>query len=95
MGHIHGITGDGRVIRGVEVFQKLYEAVGLGWVYAVTKWKPAYVVAEGVYSVFAKYRVPITGRGELEQILESRANEGKGCGDEDVACEIPLDKLYP
>lgn len=95
MGHIHGITREGRVVKGVEVFQKLYEAVDLGWVYAVTKWKPVYNVAEAVYGFWAKYRLPLTGRPALEQVLESRKNEGLGCGDEDTACEIPLDKLYP
>lgn len=80
---------------GIQVFQELYEAVGLGWVYAVTKWKPVYNVAQNVYDFWAKYRLPITGRPALEQVLESRKNEGKGCGDEDSVCEIPLDKLYP
>ena len=30
MGTIHGVLPDGRVITNVEVFRKLYEAVGLG-----------------------------------------------------------------
>ena len=37
MGSIHAILADGRVVRDVEVFRRLYEAVGLGWVYAATK----------------------------------------------------------
>jgi hypothetical protein len=37
MERIHAITADGRIVRDVEVFRLLYEAVGLGWVYAVTK----------------------------------------------------------
>ena len=30
---IHGITAAGEVLTGVQVFQKAYKAVGLGWVY--------------------------------------------------------------
>ncbi len=40
MGTIHGVLPDGRVITNVEVFRKLYEAVGLGWVYAPTQLGP-------------------------------------------------------
>jgi hypothetical protein len=29
----------------VEVFRRLYEQVGLGWVYAVTKYKPVEALA--------------------------------------------------
>ncbi|KAK3035813.1 hypothetical protein RJ639_034629 [Escallonia herrerae] len=27
----------------MQAFRRLYEAVGLGWVYAITKYEPAYV----------------------------------------------------
>lgn len=37
MVRIHAILADGRVLTDVEVFRALYEAVGLGWVYAATK----------------------------------------------------------
>lgn len=36
MGHIHGITRDGRIVKGVECLQMLYNTVGLGWLFAVT-----------------------------------------------------------
>ncbi|XP_035821030.1 uncharacterized protein At5g50100, chloroplastic isoform X3 [Zea mays] len=35
MGKIHAILSDGTVITDVEAFRKLYEEVGLDWVYAV------------------------------------------------------------
>jgi hypothetical protein len=41
MDRIHAILPDGTVVTDVEVFRRLYEAVGLGWVYAVTKYEPA------------------------------------------------------
>lgn len=40
MGSIHGILPGGKVITNVDVFRKLYEVVGLGWVYAITKFGP-------------------------------------------------------
>ena len=46
MGEIHAILPDGRVVTNVEVFRRLYDAVGLGWVYAVTKIKPVGAVAD-------------------------------------------------
>ena len=46
MGTIHGILPDGRVVTNVEVFRRLYEAVGLGWVYAATKVEPVRKAAD-------------------------------------------------
>merc|ERR1711871_1776017 len=37
MEEIHAILPDGTVVKGVEVFRRLYEEVGLGFVYAATK----------------------------------------------------------
>ena len=38
MKRIHAIVAaDGRVVTGVEVFRLLYESVGLGFIYAITK----------------------------------------------------------
>ena len=37
MGSIHGILPGDTVITNVDVFRKLYEVVGLGWVYAITR----------------------------------------------------------
>lgn len=63
---IHAILPDGRILTGVEVFRRLYEAVGLGWVYAVTKNESVLKAANAVYDVWAKYRsvlVPGVGGG--------------------------------
>ncbi|KEH35065.1 thiol-disulfide oxidoreductase DCC [Medicago truncatula] len=40
MGRIHAILSDGTVVTDVEAFRRLYEQVGLGWVYAITKYEP-------------------------------------------------------
>ncbi|BAF16112.1 uncharacterized protein At5g50100, chloroplastic [Oryza sativa Japonica Group] len=72
MGRIHAILSDGTIVTDVEAFRKLYEEVGLGWIYAVTKYEPVAKVANAIYGVWAKYRMQITGRPPLEEIMESR-----------------------
>ncbi len=61
MERIHAILPDGSIIRDVEVFRHLYEAVGLGWVYAITRYAPVLDAANALYGVWAKYRTQITG----------------------------------
>jgi len=72
MATIHAILPDGTVVTGVEVFRRLYEAVGLGWVYAVTKNPTVGALAERVYNFWARYRMQVTGRPALEVILSKR-----------------------
>ncbi|KAK9909089.1 hypothetical protein WJX75_007005 [Coccomyxa subellipsoidea] len=55
-----------------EVFRRLYDAVGLGWVYAITKVQPIGRLADWVYGIWAKYRLPITGRPDLEVVLQQK-----------------------
>ncbi|KAL4426836.1 hypothetical protein ABPG77_006622 [Micractinium sp. CCAP 211/92] len=87
MERIHAIEADGRVITDVEVFRRLYEEVGLGWVYAITKNKTVEQLANKVYDVWAKYRLPITGRPDLAVVLQ----EKKACGaaKDGSSCELP------
>ncbi|XP_059640856.1 uncharacterized protein At5g50100, chloroplastic [Cornus florida] len=87
MGRIHAIQSDGTVVTDVEAFRKLYEAVGLGWVYAITKYEPVATMADAVYGVWAKYRLQITGRPPLEEVLEARKNKGEVCNDS-KACKM-------
>lgn len=81
MGRIHAILSDGTVVTDVEAFRRLYEAVGLGWVYAITKYEPIASIANAVYGVWAKYRLQITGRPPLEEVLEARKNKKEVCND--------------
>ncbi|GMH39947.1 hypothetical protein BSKO_07851 [Bryopsis sp. KO-2023] len=92
MGHIHGILPDGSVVTNIEVFRRCYEAVGLGWVYAVTKYEPIRKAADAVYGVWANYRLPLTGRPDLSMVLEKRRDQidEVGCGGDDAeTCELP------
>lgn len=72
MGEIHAILPDGQVVKNVEVFRRLYEAVGLGWVYAITKVGPIGKAADWVYGIWAKYRMQITGRPDLATVLAEK-----------------------
>lgn len=87
MGRIHAILSDGTIVKDVEAFRKLYEAVGLGWVYAITKYEPVATIADSVYGVWAKYRLQITGRPPLEEVLEARKKKGETCNDS-KACKM-------
>ncbi|KAL1207236.1 hypothetical protein V5N11_027983 [Cardamine amara subsp. amara] len=82
MGQIHAIQSDGNVVVGVEAFRRLYEEVGLGWVYTITKFEPIGKIADAVYDVWAKYRLQVTGRPSLEAILEARKKDKvETCGE--------------
>ncbi|CAA7021810.1 unnamed protein product [Microthlaspi erraticum] len=82
MGQIHAIQSDGNVVKGVEAFRRLYEEVGLGWVYTITKFEPIGKVADAVYDFWAKYRLQVTGRPSIEAILEARKKyKVETCGD--------------
>merc|ERR1712226_1274413 len=72
MRKIHAVLETGQVVAGVTVFREVYKAVGLGWVWAVTRVPGVSWAAEGLYSVWASYRMWITGREELEVIFRKR-----------------------
>lgn len=62
MDRIHARLPDGTLIEGVEVFRRLYAAVGLGWLVALTRVPGVSHLLDGAYSVFAKNRLRLTGR---------------------------------
>ena len=72
MKKIHAVLDTGEVVEGVSVFREVYTAVGLGWVWAITRLPGVSWVAERFYSVWAKYRMKLTGREELEVIFRKR-----------------------
>ncbi|MEN8259250.1 MAG: DUF393 domain-containing protein [Pseudomonadota bacterium] len=57
MTKIHGITLEWKVISGVEVFRRSYNAVGLGWMMALNKWPVLNCVADYFYTIFARHRL--------------------------------------
>ena len=56
---IHGAFSDGRIVQGVEVFRQAYEAVGLGWLVAPTRWFMLREIVDVAYALFAVVRVPV------------------------------------
>ena len=81
MGRIHGILPDGTVIKNVEVFRRVYEALGMGWVYAVTKLPVLGALANFIYGIWADLRLRLTGRPDLETVIKERQQK-LGCNDE-------------
>lgn len=72
MGRIHAVLADGTVVKNVEVFQKTYDALGIGWIYAITKWPVIGPLVDKVYDLWADQRLTVTGRGSLEQVIADR-----------------------
>lgn len=72
---IHARTADGQVLRGVEVFRRAYEAVGLGWVTAATRLPVLGPLADHLYPVLARnrYRLPRWLVGGLFERASRRA----------------------
>jgi predicted DCC family thiol-disulfide oxidoreductase YuxK len=63
MARIHGVLPDGTPVEGVEVFRRVYAAVGLGWLVAPTRWPLLRPLCDAAYRWFARNRLPLTGRG--------------------------------
>lgn len=72
MGRIHGILADGTVIKNVEVFRQVYEELGMGWIYAITKVPVLGTIADGLYGIWADWRLKLTGRPNLDAVIAAR-----------------------
>ena len=64
MAEIQGRLPDGRWITGVEVFRRLYRAVGFGWIVWATRMPVISHILDIAYRRFAKNRLKLTGRCE-------------------------------
>jgi predicted DCC family thiol-disulfide oxidoreductase YuxK len=62
MARIKGRLPDGRWIEGVEVFRRLYAAIGFGWLVAVTRVPGLSHLLSLGYRLFAANRLRLTGR---------------------------------
>lgn len=62
MSEIYGRLPDGTFIKGVEVFRRLYSAVGFSWLVAPTRLPGISHVMDFGYHIFAKNRLRLTGR---------------------------------
>ena len=73
MGRIHAVLPDGTVITNVEVFRQVYEVLGIGWIYAVTKLPVIGFLVDKLYEIWADWRLRLTGRPDFATILQERA----------------------
>jgi predicted DCC family thiol-disulfide oxidoreductase YuxK len=62
MDRIHGRLPDGTLVEGVEVFRRLYAAVGFGPLVALTRLPGVTQLLDVAYHTFAKNRLRLTGR---------------------------------
>jgi predicted DCC family thiol-disulfide oxidoreductase YuxK len=62
MDRIHGRLPDGTLIEGVEVFRRMYAAIGFPSLVALTRVPGVSHVLDLAYNVFAKNRLRLTGR---------------------------------
>ena len=74
MANLHGILDNGEIIFGVDVLAYSYQLVGLGWIYFPTKLPVLSSILRILYKYWAKYRLKLTGRDNLEKICESKCN---------------------
>lgn len=72
MGRIHAILPDGTVIRNVEVFRRIYDALGIGWIYSFTKIPVIGQIVDRLYEIWADLRLKLTGREDLKNIVAER-----------------------
>ena len=68
MSNLHGILDNGDIIKGLDVLACSYEIIGLGWVYYPLKVKFISPVLKFFYRYWAKYRLQITGRSNIEKL---------------------------
>jgi predicted DCC family thiol-disulfide oxidoreductase YuxK len=77
MTQIYGRLPDGSLIRGVEVFRRLYTAVGFGPLVSVTRLPVISQLLDCGYWLFAKNRLRLTGRCESGACAIPAVKHGK------------------
>lgn len=78
MERIYGRLPDGSLITGVEVFRRLYGAVGFKKVVAMSRWPAIRQSLDFAYDKFARHRLKLTGRCNADscEVPLRRANQG-------------------
>ena len=75
MSNLHGILENGEIIKGLDVLAYSYELVGLGWVYFPLKIELIAPFLKLFYKYWAKYRLKITGRSNIEKLCTSECEQ--------------------
>ncbi|HEY0708390.1 MAG TPA: DUF393 domain-containing protein [Polyangia bacterium] len=71
MARIHARTNEGRMVEGVEVFRRLYGAVGFGPLVALTRLPGISHLLDVAYRWFARNRLRLTGRCDDQRCFRS------------------------
>ena len=75
MSTLHGILENGDIIKGLDVLAYAYKLIGLGWVYYPLKIKFLSPLLRLFYQYWAKYRLKITGRSNIEKLCTSQCKQ--------------------
>ena len=75
MSNLHGILENGEIIKGLDVLAISYELIGLGWIYFPLKIQYLSNILRFVYKYWAKYRLQITGRSNIEKLCTSQCKQ--------------------
>ena len=75
MSNLHGILENGDIIKGLDVLAYSYELIGLGWVYYPLEIKFLSPLLRLFYQYWAKYRLKITGRSNIEKLCTSECKQ--------------------
>ena len=75
MSNLHGISENGDIIKGIDVLAYAYKLVGLGWVYYPLKIEFLAPILRLFYQYWAKYRLKITGRSNIEKLCKSECKQ--------------------
>ena len=75
MSNLHGILENGNIIKGLDVLAYSYELIGLGWVYYPLKIEFLGPFLRFFYKYWAKYRLKITGRSNIEKLCTSECKQ--------------------
>ena len=75
MSNLHGILENGNIIKGLDVLAYSYKLIGFGWVYYPLKIKFLAPLLRLFYQYWAKYRLKITGRSNMEKLCTSECKQ--------------------
>ena len=75
MSNLHGILENGDIIKGLDVLAYAYKLIGLGWVYYPLKIEFLAPLLRLFYQYWAKYRLKITGRSNIEKLCTSECKQ--------------------
>ena len=77
MARIHGRLPDGTLVEGVEVFRRLYAAIGLPWLAALSRLPLMARTLDFAYAAFARNRLRLTGRCDAKSCGAKPAGAGR------------------